>query len=106
MSRITIDKGHLTIENFGSGEPIPVTFSHQGKVHKGYFKEVIGTGGYFWDLSVKGFYRGTMGWMPVPSPNGIVDFANQRRQLRFWSHHGDLDYLGEELIDQVIAWYQ
>lgn len=104
---VAIDShGNLTIENFGRNPEIPVTFMHQGKRHKGYFSESIGMGGYYWELYINRFYRGTMGWMPVPQPRGIVDLSKQRRQLRFWSHHGDLDYLGDDLIESIVAWYQ
>jgi len=106
-ANVTIDKnGSLTIENFGCNPEIPATFIHHGKIHKGYFSETIGMGGYYWNLSVNKFFRGTMGWMPVPSASGIVDFNNKRRELRFWSHHGDLDYLEKKFIEALIGWYQ
>jgi hypothetical protein len=80
---------------------------HRGKLHKGFFTEVIGQGCYFWSLNVNKFFRGTMGWMPVPNPCGIIDFSKQqRRKLRFWSHYGDLDYLGDYFIEHFMSWYQ
>lgn len=71
---------------------IPITFSHEGKTYKGYFKAISGSGGvHSWHLMVNNYYCGTLHYTDT---YGLAYHGNRFNEL------------AQFFIDYVTLWIE
>ncbi len=72
-------------------EKVPISFEYKGKIQKGYFSPISGSGANVWHLMINDYYRGNL---QFTERNGWQFFGNS------------FEDMGDFFGDYMVAWVE